>query len=269
MQKKKIFRWIKITVLLYCSIGIALYYLQEYFLFHPTTLAPDYTFSFSTPFEEINMPINATTNISVVKFFSTDTITKGVVLYFHGNKQNINRYAKFVNSFTKNGYEVWMPDYPSFGKSTGKITENNLYKVGEQVYKMANAKFKPDSIIIYGKSLGTGIAAYVASFYPSKKLILETPYFSIPSLFSSWIPIYPHQRSSTYKLPTGEYLQKVTAPITIFNGTNDWIIPYRNAAKLKPILKKEDEFITIEGGNHQNLFAYDLYQKKLDSLLKL
>ena len=269
MQKKKIFRWIKITVLLYCSSGIALYYLQEYFLFHPTTLAPDYTFSFSAPFEEINMPINATTNISMVKFFSTDTITKGVVLYFHGNKQNINRYAKFVNSFTKNGYEVWMPDYPSFGKSTGKITENNLYKVGEQVYKMANAKFKPDSIIIYGKSLGTGIAAYVASFYPSKKLILETPYFSIPSLFSSWIPIYPHQRSSTYKLPTGEYLQNVTAPITIFHGTNDWIIPYRNAAKLKPILKKEDEFITIEGGNHQNLFAYDLYQKKLDSLLKL
>jgi hypothetical protein len=93
-MKKKIFKWFKITVLLYCSIGIALYYLQEKFLFHPTTLAPDYTFSFSIPFEEINMPINATTNISVVKFFSTDTITKGVVLYFHGNKQNINRYKK-------------------------------------------------------------------------------------------------------------------------------------------------------------------------------
>jgi uncharacterized protein len=268
MNKKKIFRWIKVTVLIYCSIGIALYYLQEYFLFHPTTLEPNYTFSFNTPFEEINLPLNAKTNISLVKFFSTDTVTKGVILYFHGNKQNINRYAKFVNAFTKNGYEVWMPDYPSFGKSTGKPTEENLYKLGEQVYKMANAKFKPDSIIIYGKSLGTGIAAYVASFYPAKKLILETPYYSIPSLFSCYAPIYPTANMSTFKIPSYKYVQEVNYPITIFHGTDDGVVPYRNASKFKALLKPTDEFITIENGTHHNLAEFDLYKKKLDSLLK-
>jgi uncharacterized protein len=267
MNKKKLFRWLKVTILLYCSVGITLYYLQEKFLFHPTILPADYVFNFSTPFEEVNLPLNATTNISMVKFFSTDTATKGVVLYFHGNKTNITRYAKFVNTFTKNGYEVWMPDYPGYGKSTGKITEPILYEIGEQLYKMANAKFKEQQIILYGKSLGTGIASHTASLHLPQQLILETPYCSIPSLFSSWLPIYPHQRSSTYKLPTGEYVKEVKTKVTIFHGTNDWVVPYRNAQKLKTVLKTTDEFITIEGGNHQNLYNYELYQKKMDSLL--
>jgi fermentation-respiration switch protein FrsA (DUF1100 family) len=267
MTKKKIIRWIKVIALLYGSIGIALYYLQEKFLFHPKELPADYVFNFSTPFEEVNLPLNGSTNINMVKFFSTDTATKGVVLYFHGNKTNITRYAKFANTFTKNGYEVWMPDYPGYGKSTGKRTEPILYEIGEQLYKMANAKFKEQQIIVYGKSLGTAIAAYVTANHKPQQLILETPYYSIPSLFSSWLPMYPHQRSSTYKLPTGEYVKEVKTKVTIFHGTNDWVVPYRNSKKLKNVLKPSDEFITIEGGNHQNLYTYDLYQKKMDSLL--
>jgi pimeloyl-ACP methyl ester carboxylesterase len=268
MNKKKILRWIKVIALLYGSIGIALYYLQEKFLFHPKVLPTDYVFNFSTPFEEVSLPLNAATNINMVKFFSTDTATKGVVLYFHGNKTNITRYAKFVNTFTKNGYEVWMPDYPGYGKSTGKRTEAILYEIGEQLYKMANAKYKEQQIIVYGKSLGTAIASYVAANHKPQQLILETPYYSIPSLFSSWLTIYPHNRSSTYKLPTGEYVKEVKTRVTIFHGTNDWVVPYRNAKKIKTVLKPSDEFITIDGGNHQNLNTYDLYQKKMDSLLR-
>ncbi|MBL0145132.1 MAG: alpha/beta fold hydrolase [Chitinophagaceae bacterium] len=269
MNKKKTFRWIKIIVLLYCSIGIALYYLQEKFLFHPVTLAADYTFDFKTPFEEVAIPLNSDETINMVKFFSTDTITNGVVLYYHGNKQNINRYAKFVNAFTKNGYEVWMPDYQGFGKSTGLRTEKKLNELALQVYKMANAKFKNDNIIIYGKSLGTGIAAYAASVTNNKRLILETPYYSIPSLFSCYAPIYPTTKMSTYKIPVNEYLGEVKYPITIFHGTDDGVIPYRNASKLRNVLKPIDEFITIENGTHHNLAEFDLYKKKLDSLLKL
>jgi uncharacterized protein len=268
MNRKKLFKRLKIAIILYCSVGIALYYLQEKFLFHPTKLEPSYVFNFNMPFEEINLPINNSTNINMVKFFSTDTATKGVLLYFHGNKTNITRYAKFVNIFTKNGYEVWMPDYPGYGKSTGKRTEQGLYDLGEQLYKMANAKFTLDKIVVYGKSLGTAIAAKVAGQNKCQQLILETPYYSIPSLFSSWLPIYPHNRSATYKLPTGEFVKNTTVKVTIFHGTNDWVVPYRNAKKLKAVLKPTDEFITIEGGNHQNLFTYDLYQKKMDSLLK-
>lgn len=269
MKRQLLFRWIKIIVLLYAVIGIALYYLQEFFLFHAEKLPANHAFHFNMPFEEVNIAFNETDTLNMVKFFPKDSLRKGVVLYFHGNKQNIERYAKFAADFTKNGYEVWMEDYPGFGKSTGIRTEKKMYQQALAIQKMAAAKFNEDSIILYGKSFGTGIAAYVASQTNCKRLILETPYFSIPNLFGCYAFIYPTQRMSTYKIPTYEYLQNVNYPVTIFHGTDDGVIPYRCAARLKTILKPTDEFVTIEEGTHHNLAKYNLYKTKLDSLLNL
>ena len=161
-----------------------------------------------------------------------------------------------------------MEDYPGFGKTTGKRTEQKMYDEALQVQTMAQSKYGKDSIILYGKSLGTGIAAYVASVTNCKRLILETPYYSIPDLFSCYAPIYPTARMATYKIPLNEYIQQVNYPITIFHGTDDGMIPYRCAAKLKKLLKPTDEFVTIEDGAHNNLNDFKLFHQKLDSLLK-
>ncbi len=267
-MKRKIVRGGKVFILIYCTIGIALYYLQEKFIFHPVKLSSDYLFSFSSPFQELNIPINKTDTVSLIKFFPTTVVRKGVVLYFHGNKENILHYTKFVNSFTKNGYEVWMPDYPGFGKSTGEISEQKLYEQAYQIKRLADNSYHPDSIIIYGKSFGTGIASYLASNTMAKELILETPYSSIPDLFSCYAFMYPTSYMSTYKLPVVDYLKDVPFPITIFHGTADGVIPYRCAASLKKSLKSNDRFISIEGGSHNDLSRYDVYKKSLDSLLR-
>lgn len=264
-----IFRWIKIIVLVYGVIGIILHFLQERFLFHPVQLPRNYKYQFADSFIEKEIVFNNTDTLSMVQFFPKDSLPKGVVLYFHGNKENIGRYAKFVNVFLKHGYEVWMEDYPGYGKSTGERTEKKLYEQAMQVFKMAAAKYSSDSIVLYGKSLGTGIASYVAAQTNSRQLILETPYYSIPDLFGCYAPIYPTQRMSIYKIPTNEYLQQVKYPITIFHGTDDWVVPYRCAKKLQPVLKATDAFITIEDGTHHNLYEFDVYQKKMDSLLNL
>lgn len=269
MNRIKIFRWLKVIVLIYCVIGIILYTLQEKFLFHPEKLNSAHVFNFKLPFEEVNIPMNETDTVNMVKFFPADSVRRGVVVYYHGNRQNIERYAKFAANFTQYGYEVWMEDYPGFGKTSGSLTEKKLYAQALQVQKMAAAKFGKDSIVIYGKSLGTGIAAYVASASNNKRLILETPYFSIPSLFSCYAPVYPSSKMSLFKIPVNEFLTDVNYPITIFHGTDDGVIPYRNALKLKAVLKSGDEFVTIEKGTHHNLAGFNLYTKKLDSLLML
>ena len=269
MKRKIIFRWLKVIIIIYSTIGIALYYLQEKFLFHPEKLSTAYVFHFNVPFEEINIPFNKIDTINMVKFLPKDTLRRGVVLYFHGNMQNIEHYAEFVINFTKHGYEVWIEDYPGFGKSTGERTEKKLYEQAVQLQKMALTKYGKDSIILYGKSFGTGIAAYVASVTNCKRLILETPYYSVPALFDCYAPIYPTTAMANYKIPVNEYLQEVNYPITIFHGTDDGVIPYRCAAKLKTVLKTTDEFITIEKGTHHNLNTFPLVQHKLDSLLTL
>jgi len=267
-MKRTFFRWLKVLIIIYCSIGIVLYYLQEKFLFHPEKLSHAYVYRFDGPFEEINIPFNETDTINMIKFFPKDSVRRGAVLYFHGNKQNIERYAKFAANFTRHGYEVWMEDYPGFGKSTGQRTEKKLYEQALQIQKMAVSRYGKDSIILYGKSFGTGIAAYVAAETNCKRLILETPYYSIPALFSCYAPIYPSAYMSTYKIRTFRFLEDVHCPVSIFHGTRDGVIPYRCAEKLKHVIKPTDEFITIEKGTHQNLNDFPLFQQKLDSLLR-
>src|SRR4051812_42782780 len=115
-NKKKIFRWLKLAALIYASIGLGLYAFQEEFLFHPKKLSRDHVFKFDQPFEEANIPFNENDTINMVKFFPKDSLRKGIVIYYHGNMENIEHYASFVKPFTKAGYEVWMEDYPGFGK---------------------------------------------------------------------------------------------------------------------------------------------------------
>jgi pimeloyl-ACP methyl ester carboxylesterase len=265
---KKVWKWFKILAIVYVLSGVALYFLQDYVLFHPVSLKKDYNYDFPEKHKDINIPITENSNLNIVQFFSTDTITKGVVLYFHGNKKNISWYAKYPPYFTKHGYEVWLIDYPGFGKSTGKLTEQTLYDWANYMYNFARTRFSADSIIIYGKSMGTGIAAHLASIQPCKNLILETPYYDYPSVIKHYLPIYPIEWILHYKIPTHDYIEKVLAPITIFQGTDDWLVTYNNAERLKPFLKVGDEFVTIEGGSHNDLYKFKETIEKLDSLLK-
>lgn len=267
-RNKKLWKWFKLILLTYVLGGTALYFSQDYILFHPVSLNRDHNYDFTEKHKDINIPITANSNLNIVQFFSTDSVTNGVVLFFHGNKKNISWYAKYPPYFTRGGYEVWIIDYPGFGKSTGKFTEQILYDWADLMYKFARSKFNADSIIIYGKSMGTGIAAHLASVQPCKKLILETPYYDFPSVLKQYFPFYPVDWMLHYKIPTHRYLQNVAPPITIFHGTDDDVIRYKNAERLKKFLKPGDEFITIKDGEHNDLLTFKETVEKLDSLLR-
>jgi uncharacterized protein len=270
-MKKIIFRWVKIIILVYCIAGIALFYLQDYILFHPSPLRKNVQYNFiNRNTSELTLIYDKETELNIVRFKpDLDSVPKGVVLYFHGNNKNISWYAKYANNFTKNNYEVWMIDYPGFGKSKGRFTEQRLYDYALQFYKLARSVYKPADIIIYGKSLGTCFATELASIRDCRYLLLESPYYSLTSLVSHYFPIYPVNRMLHYHFPNYLYIQEVTAPVIIFQGTDDWIVPYDNAKMLKPFLKTKDEFISFPGGSHNNLSDYPLFHQKIDSLLSL
>lgn len=265
VKKKKILRITGIVIIIYCLGGCALYFLQDTVLLHPQKVDADSVYRFSQPFTETEIEQDKDTKYDIIQFLTKDTVKKGLVLYFHGNQTNVTHYVDYAEWFTRNGYDVWMPDYPGFGKSTGQLTEQALYDEALQVYKLARNIYQPSQIIIYGKSLGTGIAAQLASVRDCKRLVLETPYYSIPSLFMPWLFMYPLEALLRLHIPTYRYLQKVTAPITIFHGSSDWTIPYRNAKRLQPYLKPGDEFITIPGGSHNDLGNFSLLQKRINT----
>jgi len=271
-RKNTLMKWIKIIIALYVLIGVVLYFLQDKILLHPVVLPVDYSFQFDVPYQEIFVSYDSSISFDVIRFKSQiDSVKKSAVIYCHGNMENINHYAKFADNFTMLGYDVWMMDYPSFGKSKGKFDEAIVYEEALQVYKMVRAAgYAPDSIIIYGKSLGTGIATQLASVRDCKRLILESPYYSISALAAHYCWMYPVDWMLRYKMPTNEYLKKVTAPVTIFHGTDDEIIPFSNAEKLqRESFKKGDELVLIKGGHHNDLNNFPLMKIKLDSLLML
>lgn len=268
--KSTILRWLKIILLVYVFAGIVLYFLQGNMLFQSDALPPDYKYDFQQPHREIQLRYDSATLFDMIVFKAdTGTTNKGAVIYFHGNRENMNRYAPFAKNFTKHGYTVFMMDYPGYGKSTGIITEKILYEEAEQAYKLALANgFSSDSIIIYGKSIGTGIAAYLAAKEKCKMLMLETPYYSLLKIAEHYFWMYPIDYMTKYDIPAHEFIGKTKEPVIMFHGTSDGTIPYHQAQQLwKETHKPGDEFITIEGGEHNNLNDYTLMQQKLDSLL--
>ena len=271
MQKKSFWKktgyWAWRVFLFYIITGTILYFMQEFLLFRPKKLAADYKYSFTVPFKQIDLAVNADKNLSIVQFTVPDSIRKGIVLYFHGNRGNINRYAPFAQLFTKNNYEVWMIDYPGYGKSTGKRTEQILYDDAHLFYKMAHSIIASDSIIIYGKSLGSAIATELASSKDCKQLILECPYYSMSKLAGHYFFMFPTGPMMKFELPTYQYLATVQAPVTILHGTKDGVIPYKHAVWLSEV-KKGIELVTIEKGGHNDLADYPVFTEKIDSLLK-
>jgi len=123
MWKKRLIKTTKILLIVYLLGGIALYFLQDAILFHPLSLNRNHRYNFSEPHKELRLGLNENDTISLVQFQKTDSVSRGVVLYFHGNKRNISWYFRFMPYFTKQGYDVLMIDYPGYGKSTGKLTE--------------------------------------------------------------------------------------------------------------------------------------------------
>jgi len=265
---QKFYTVLKVAVIVYLVCGVVLYFLQEKFLFHPEKLPADYNYSFQQPFKEINLPVSSEKSISIIQFTVPDSLRKGVVLYFHGNRRNIERYAPFAINFTRNSYEVWMIDYPGFGKTTGKRTEETMYADAAMIYKMARSKFSKDHIIIYGKSLGTGVATQLASVSDCKRVLLETPYYSIDALLKHYAFIYPVSWMSKFHFPSNQYIKKIESPVTLFHGTKDEVIPYKQAVRLA----KENpgvQLVTIEGGRHNNLNDSPVFQQQLNSILQL
>lgn len=268
--KRRVVKGLIILLTLYFTGGLALWLFQDYILLHPKKLNADYEFNFTGSFKEEWIQVAEKEQLHYVRFFpSANQKKRGVVLYFHGNRNNITRYAEYASNFTQSGYEVWMPDYPGFGKTTGTFSEDRIYKDADTLYSLLSKEIQSDQIIIYGRSLGTGVASQLASQKTCRRLILETPYCSIPGLFADVFPLYPAKRIIRFQFPVIEYLKKIKTPVTIFHGTIDEVIPLVHSIKLKSVLKNGDEFISIEKGRHNNLNDFKLFHSKLDSLLKL
>lgn len=244
---------------------------QEKILFRNTKIDVKYQYQFKGNFEEMWFHPEANVDLNAL-YFKTDSLKrKGLILYFHGNADDLRRWGKYAKDFTKNGYDILMMDYRQFGKSTGQVSETAFYNDARYLYRWAKKRFPEGEIIIYGRSLGTGIATRLASETHPKMLLLETPYFSLVDVGMSYLPVIPFDFLLRYKMRTDLCIRQVSCSIHLFHGIKDEIVSYKSSLKLAALLNKKPSEIltTIPNGKHKNLGEFQEYHRALDSLLSV
>ncbi len=250
------FAWIKLDFIL------------ERILFQPIKLSKDYVFQFNHDFEELNLYPEKDVTINALHFKIKNP--KGVILYFHGNRDNLQRWGKISSELGDYfHYDVFVMDYRGYGKSIGTRDENALNNDALFFYNYVKNNYLPKEIIVYGRSLGTGIAACLASEIKADKLILETPYHSMNDLAKGYFSLFSVEHKLRYKLPSFQYLQDVNCPILILHGTEDEVVPYSSGKKLyESLVNKNVRFITITNGKHNNLSEYKDYWEAVTDFMQ-
>ncbi len=248
------------------ALSVIAYFIQEKLIFKPEKLKQDFQFKYDAPFREYFFDIGPGVRINGLHFFRDKS--KGLILYFHGNTRSIKGWAKYAKDFYRYDYDVVLLDYRGFGKSTGKRSEKEMLSDMQFVYDRLKEKYAEDSLIVYGRSMGSGFASKLACDNNPRYLILDAPYFNFLRVIERFLPILPVRIVLRFHLRTDLWLPKVKCHTYILHGTKDRLIPIRHSEALQKINSQKITLIRIHGGAHNNLPSFDEYHNFIRDILK-
>ena len=246
-------------------MSIAFYFLQDYFFFRPEILPKNFQYKYPFPFEEVNFDMEDGGTINGIHFKVPNA--KGVVFYFKGNSRSIKGWGKFAKDFVSKGYSFFMIDYRGFGKSRGRRTETTLFNDGQHVYKWLESHYAEEEIIIYGRSLGSGIATRIASWNKPRMLILDSPYYSFYFQIYRYAFILPIKWLLRYMIRTDQFVKNIHCPVFIIHGRKDRLIPFNQGQMLHELIPDISQLFPIDDGGHNNLPSFPEYHEYLYDIL--
>lgn len=246
--------------------GLMIYFFQDSIIFQTEKLEPALSYSFGVPHQEISITTPDGETLNALLFSPVDS-SKGLILYFHGNSGSLKRWGGIAAPLTAYNFHVLVVDYRGYGKSTGKPDEQGLYADAQAVWQWAQSALAPPRLVIYGRSLGSAVASYLASKTNPDLLILETPFHNLQGavnpVFRPLVKIFPLR----YSFPTIDWVAEASCKKLLFHGTADPVVALQSALKLKAVLRPSDEFVILEGGTHDNLSEFEQYHSKLAEAL--
>ncbi len=252
---KKIIKKISILLLLgYVGMGLFLYINQRDFLYFPT---PD------TPTAYNNMTLqNEGASINVIVL---NEGYENAILYFGGNAESMAGSSDYIAQQFPT-FTVYLMDYRGYGGSTGKPTEKGLYSDALKLYD--TIKSKHNRISIGGRSLGTGIATYVAAHREVSKLALITPFDSIVNVAHGRYPIYPVSILLHDKYDSVSRIKEIKAKTFIVMAENDRIILRERTQKLIDAFNPAQLKVTmIENRGHNDISSDAGYYKIMQDFI--
>lgn len=172
-----------------------------------------------------------------------------VLLYSHGNAEDLGHIRPLLSQFQQRGVSVFAYDYPGYGTSTGRPSEYGLYAAAEAAFKHLTEKkgYAPESVTLYGRSLGSGPASWLAARYTVAGLILDGAFSSTFRVMTK-VKLLPFDKFDNLAL-----LPKLDCPVLLIHGKQDAVIPFDHALKNKQALPFPPETLWVERASHNNL----------------
>jgi len=245
---------------------VALVYLrQEALIFQPEPLPADYAFGLPDV-KEVRIQVDGAT-LSALHLQLLHP--KGVVFFLHGNAGNLASW--FVNSefYRQANFDLFMLDYRGYGKSTGRIrSEAQLRSDVAAAWRAVAARYQGLRKVVYGRSLGTALAAGLAAQIQPDMTILVSPFWSMAELGRAHYPLLP-SALLRYPLQTFKDIARVQGPVLLIHGDRDRLIPFDHSVRLRA-LTQNAQLVLVHGAAHNDIQDFDQYRLTiLDRLAQL
>jgi fermentation-respiration switch protein FrsA (DUF1100 family) len=176
-----------------------------------------------------------------------------VVIYFPGNGDFLAGLVSRLRAITSDGTGLVALSYRGYAGSSGKPSEQGLLQDAAAAYAFTAARYSADRIVVWGFSLGSGVAVALAADRPVGKIILEAPYTSITDIAATVYRIVPVRWLMRDQFRSHERIVRVTAPLLIMHGARDSVIPLGFGERLFALAREPKQFVRFPEGGHDDL----------------
>lgn len=229
------------VIVFYVIIAAIVYFISNYSIFVP----PPSTYGDDTSIKKIK----TVTGKTISALYMPNPNSKYIMIYSHGNAEDLGMIRQHVQQLYNLGFSMLAYDYSGYGTSEGSASEYATYEDIQAVYDYAitNLGSKPEQIILYGRSLGSGPSIYLASEVPVRAMILESPFVSAFRVVT-YVPLFPIDKYNNLAR-----INKITVPILFMHGTKDSVIPCWHGQKLYNTYQGPKQAYWVEGAGHNNI----------------
>jgi alpha-beta hydrolase superfamily lysophospholipase len=264
-------RWLLRTLLslgaAYAAVLVLLAVGQEKLLFAPRTLPAEHRFDLGPDVEEVWVDVDGA-RLNALHLRRPGA--RGVVFYLHGNAGHLQSWFVNLDWWRRQGVDLFMLDYRGFGKSGGRIqSEAQLHADVRAAWDTMLARYgnaAPPVRVLFGRSLGTGLALHLAPHARPDLSILVSPYLSLHALAGEIYPWVP-RALLRYPMRSDRALAEGREPVLILHGDDDALIPPEHGQRLAALAPERARFVLIPGADHNDLQNHAAYLQTLERTL--
>jgi fermentation-respiration switch protein FrsA (DUF1100 family) len=249
--RRRLTRWAVWLLIGYVGTIVVLLALENWLVYHPTAASVDWR---EPPNGRVrDLELRSADGTRIHAWWCPVEGSTGALLYCHGNAGNLSQRNGSIAGLQQVLKEsVLIFDYPGYGKSKGRPSEAGCYAAADAVYAwlVGGRKIPPERILIYGGSLGGGVAVDLASRKPHRALILVKTFTTMPDVGGGLYPWLPVRWLMRNRFDNLAKIGKCTRPVFIAHGTTDRLVPYGLGERLFAAANEPKYFFRMDGVDH-------------------